>query len=223
MIREWVESLVDLVYPVEPFEGELPVLREPFCERCGEPFLGDITNPFNCSNCRARSWSLSRARAAYRADGEVREVIHQFKYEEKFHHLPQLGKWIEDGYARFFSSKEDRWDALVPVPLYPVRQRDRGFNQAEELANWLGKKKNVPVWKALERIRMTQIQAKLRRSERLKNQRGAFALKRGFDVEGMKLLMIDDVFTTGATVDACAKVLCGAGAAQVAALTVARG
>lgn len=223
MIRAWVGSLLDLVYPVEPPPTGLPALEAPFCERCGEPFAGEISDPFHCSNCRGRSWSLSRARAAYRADGAVREVIHQFKYEEKFHHLPLLGKWMEEGFERFYSGTEDRWDALVPVPLYPLRRRERGFNQAEELAQWLGKRKDLPVWKALERVKMTQIQAKLRRSERLKNQRGAFGPKRGFDVGGRRLLIIDDVFTTGATVDACARVLRREGAACVAALTVARG
>ena len=223
MIRDWLGSFVDLVYPVEPLQGELPELKAPFCDRCGESFSGDIINPFNCSNCRGRKWSLSKARAAYRADGEVRELIHQFKYEEKFHHLPQLGKWIEEGFGRFFIDGGEKWDALVPVPLYPLRRRERGFNQAEELAEWLGKRRGLPVWKALERVKMTQIQAKLRRSERLKNQRGAFDLKRGFDVSGRRLLIIDDVFTTGATVDACARVLCSQGAACVAALTVARG
>jgi len=222
-MKSWCESFLDLVYPTEPLQGEVSVINEPFCERCGEPFFGDITHAFECSNCRGRSWSVNRLRAAYRAEGAVREVIHQFKYEDKFHHLPQLGRWLEDGFERFYSDSGEQWDGLVPVPLYSLRRRERGFNQAEELANWLGKRRKIQVVKALERVKMTQIQAKLRRSERLKNQRGAFALKRGFDVAGRRLLIIDDVFTTGATVDACARILCSGGAANVAALTVARG
>jgi ComF family protein len=151
----------------------------------------------------------------------VREAIHGFKYQQEFHLLGPLSDWLEEGFERFFEGK--KWSALVPVPLYPLKMRERGFNQAGELARALGRRKGIPVLEALNRVRSTSIQARLRRSERLRNQRGAFACKKGFDGKGMRLLIIDDVFTTGATVDACARALVKAGAEEVHALTVARG
>src|SRR5690606_22271007 len=99
-----------------------------------------------------------------------------------------------------------------------VRKRERGFNQAQELARVLSKRVGLPVINCLERIRKTETQARLRRSERLRNQLNAFGLKRGFDLQGRRLLIIDDVFTTGATINACAHMLKQAGAAHLAAL-----
>ncbi len=222
-MKLWIESFLNLVYPEAPLEGDLIPVLEPFCFLCGEPFQGELNEESICSNCRNRRWYLKCARAPYRAEGPVRELIHRFKYDQQFHHLRKLSSWLIEGYERFYRDSEEGYDALVPVPLYPVRRRERGFNQAEELAGVLGKHAGLPVWKALERIRATDTQANLRRSERLRNQAGAYALKRGFDVAGARLLIIDDVFTTGATINACAQVLHKAGARRIDALTVARG
>jgi ComF family protein len=219
----WVKSMLDLVFPVEPVPEDLPSTGEHICSRCGESYEGDMEGKFRCSNCAGRRWYITKARAAYRAEHEVREVIHEFKYQSQFHHLPCLAEWLEEGFDRFYKNEGDVWDGLVPVPLYPLRRRERGFNQAEELAFVLGKKRGLPVLNALRRVKKTEIQARLRRSERLRNQMNAFELKRGFDLKGQRLLIIDDVFTTGATINACARVLKEAGASTLAALTVARG
>jgi competence protein ComFC len=216
-------GLLDLVFPREPLGTDLPDIGPHLCSRCGEGYDGDLNGDFRCSNCAGRRWYISRARAAYRAQGEVRELIHELKYNQQFHHLPQLSRWLEEGFRRFYMEPQDRWDGLVPVPLYPVRRRERGFNQAGELARLLGKRTGLVVWDVLERTRQTEVQARLRRSERLRNQLNAFGLKRGFDLQGKRLLIIDDVFTTGATINACAQVLKKAGAQHLAALTVARG
>ncbi len=220
----WVKSLLDLVFPQEALPGDLPCTGEHFCQRCGESYEGDIEGMFRCSNCAGRTWYISRARAAYRAEKKVREILHEFKYQRQFHHLPCLAGWLQEGFERFYQQEpEDRWDGLVPVPLYPVRRRERGFNQAEELARMLGKSTGLPVLDVLTRIKKTETQARLRRSERLRNQLNAFDLKSGFDLRGKRLLIIDDVFTTGATINACARILKKAGAGDLAALTVARG
>jgi ComF family protein len=219
----WLNALIDLVYPVAPAPDRLPRLEAPWCYRCGEPFYGETEASFTCSNCAGRGWHLETARACYRAEGHVREVIHDFKYSRRFFHLPRLGGWLCDGYDRFFAGADPGIRALVPVPLHASRQRQRGFNQAGELARFLGRHAGLPVWPALTRVRKTEVQARLRRSERLRNQRNAYELQTPFDVTGARLLIVDDVFTTGATVDACARVLCKAGAARVDALTVARG
>lgn len=210
----WVKSVLDLVYPVEGLSANLPCIGEHLCVRCGEPYEGEIEGEFRCSNCAGRRWYIARARAAYRAHGQVREMIHEFKYNGHFHHLPQLTTWLKEGFDQFYRDDLMPWDALVPVPLYPLRKRERGFNQAEELARTLSKLVKIPVLNVLERIKKTEMQAKLRRSERLRNQMRAYELKSGFDLRGKKLLIIDDVFTTGATVNACAHILKDAGQAR---------
>lgn len=217
----WMQSLVDLVYPAEKTPDDLKTIEEPFCHKCGEVFEGDISHHFFCHNCKDRKWKLTRARARYIFAGHVRDLILDFKYHQKFHHLPQLSEWLTEGYQRHYP--KEIFDALVPVPLYFLRRINRRFNQAEELSKKLSKKTQIPVLDCLKRIKNTNKQTLLTRSERLKNPLNAFAIKDDADVKGMRLLLIDDVLTTGATADACAKVLKKAGAAEVCALTIARG
>jgi ComF family protein len=113
--------------------------------------------------------------------------------------------------------------ALVPVPLHPTRQREREFNQAEVLASLAGARLGVPVDDCLERTRYTLTQTHFHRDERFENLEGAFALRRGAEVTGRDLVLVDDVLTTGSTADACARVLREAGASSVVVITVARG
>jgi ComF family protein len=162
----------------------------------------------------------------YRAEGVVRKSIHDFKYEGRFYWVKVLTQWLEEGFNAWAGSEP--WDALVPVPLHVLRLRERGFNQARELARTLGQRVSLPCWDVLVRNKETTSQTYLERHQRLRNMRKAFHLKQPdwwgrFDVEGKNLLIIDDVFTTGATTDACARVLRKHGAARVAALTIARG
>ena len=192
----------------------------PFCAQCGEPYEGAILGFFLCPNCQDREWTLKWARAAYRAEGPVRETIHEFKYRQHFHHLGTLADWLEDGFRQFAAGQ--RWDGLVFVPLHPVRRRERGFNQAEELGRVLGRRQGLPVLPCLKRTRPTAKQTLLTRGARLRNLLGAFEFKSRFDVAGLNLLLIDDVFTTGATAEACARILSANGARRIAALTIAR-
>ncbi len=150
----------------------------------------------------------------------MREAIVGFKYNDQYYQHGRLVAWLTEAFDRHAES--DPWDALVPVPLYHRRRRERGFNQALELANGLGGKRNLPVWDCLYRYRETPAQTGLERAARWDNVTAAFRAKPGFDVKGRNLLLIDDVFTTGATTNACAHVLAKAGAAQLAVLTVAR-
>ncbi|MFH1067534.1 MAG: ComF family protein [bacterium] len=217
----WLKSLLDLVYPAEPPPDELPVLQPPLCQRCGEPFEGQIAAAFICRSCQTHTWAIRQARAPYVSAGYVRETIHAFKYERQFHHLPQLSQWLEEGYRRFYA--DESFDGITPVPLHWSRKWARGFNQAKELAHRLSRQTGSPLLDCLKRIKKTKTQTRLRRSERFQNQRNAYALKIGANVRGAKLLLIDDIFTTGATTDACARALRKSGAAEVAVLTVARG
>jgi len=213
--------LIDLIYPPEPAPIQVFPVEFPFCRLCGEPVAGAVDSPFQCSNCRDRRWFLVSARAGYRAEGDVLEWIHHCKYRSHWHRLPQLGCWLFDGFERFYG--DQTFDGMVPVPLHPRRFRSRGFNQARELARHLSRLTGVPVWCCLQRVRYTTVQASLNRTERLKNCQKAFCLNGDFEISGARILLIDDVLTTGATVNECARVLKAAGARECRVLTVARG
>jgi competence protein ComFC len=197
-------------------------IERPFCETCSEPFFGAVTGKFACPNCEGRRFHFSYAVAAYRSRGAVREFVHRFKYDGAFYLRHQLAEWLGETLA------DDRIlaqpvDALVPVPLHPARQREREFNQADVLASIVGHEAELPVSRALRRIRHTTTQTRLDRHERMENLRHAFTVHKDAPVRGKHLVLVDDVLTTGSTLDECARILCKAGAASVRAITVARG
>lgn len=135
---------------------------------------------------------------------------------------PHLVNWLLIAAQRWIDWREI--DAIVPVPLHPRKQRHREFNQAEYLAAGVSRAVNVPVLKRnLRRVKDTSTQTKLDAESRMKNLRGAFAVRDETVFNGKRLVLLDDVFTTGATMDSCAKVLKSAGAREVIALAVARG
>ena len=218
-----LQKALDLVYPRDPDPVNCRRIEFPYCELCGEPAFGEITNPYSCSNCAGRTWYLQKARAAYRAEADVLDWIHLCKYNGHWHKTPQLGEWLVDGYEAFYVSEE--FHGIVPVPLHWKRFWTRGFNQARELSLHLSQHCQIPVRDVLRRQKHTSVQASLSRKERMQNCRSAFTMKkRAFDVRGMRLLLIDDVFTTGSTVNACARQLKQQGGArEVCVLTVARG
>jgi competence protein ComFC len=156
------------------------------------------------------------------AKGMVREVIHRYKYQRALWFEPFLADLLVRQAAPQLTPSA--WDLIVPVPLHTVKQREREFNQAERLALHLSRATLIPLQKRLiERVRPTRTQTKLGRTDRAGNVRGAFAAKTGVRIEGQRVILVDDVFTTGATTDACAKVLLGMGAETVGVWTVARG
>ena len=197
-------------------------IEPPHCQRCSLPFEGVISESFACGHCQGRPFHFERAVCACRAEGVVRESIHRFKYRGQMY----LGTHLADWLVAAARSRIDRReiDAIVPVPLHPRKKRQRGFNQAEYLADALGRALAAPVIASnLKRVRDTRTQTQLDARQRASNLRHAFAVRRPSDLEGRRLVLVDDVFTTGATLDGCAKVLIAAGARQVVALTVARG
>jgi ComF family protein len=115
-----------------------------------------------------------------------------------------------------------QFDLIVPVPLHPARQRERGFNQASLLAELLARQSSIPLKPLLERIRYTNTQTALDRSERMENLHNAFRLRKNVDVRGLRVLLVDDVLTTGSTMNECARVLKRAGALSVYGATAAR-
>jgi len=197
-------------------------IERPRCDTCSQPFDGSIDGTFTCANCLDRHYHFDCAVSAFRSRGIVRNMIHRFKYHREFRLRHPLADWLEaslqDG--RITSGP---FDCFVPVPLHPSRQREREFNQAEVLARILAKRTGYPVLDCLRRVRNTTTQTRFDRNERMENLRNAFDLRKNTSVQGKHLLLIDDVLTTGSTVDECSRVLRKAGAASVRVITVARG
>ncbi len=219
--REWGNTALNLAFPWPESAAAAPKpVEAPFCAQCGYPYEHVPDAPFVCWTCADRRWHFAWARAAYWTEGQVHEAITGFKYRDEYFRLSQLTGWLVEAFDRHAAG--EKWDGLVPVPLYHRRHRARGFNQAKELALELGRARGLPVRRCLRRDRETPSQTGLERGARWENMQNAFRLKGGFDVNGQNLLLIDDVFTTGATTNACARVLAEAGAGRLAVLTVSR-
>jgi len=170
--------------------------------------------PDTCPRCRDRSHLVSHGRAIGEYDGPLRAIIHALKYAgHRSLARPLAGLMIVSG-ARVLHDA----DLVVPVPLHRARKRARGFNQAAEIARHL----TTPTVDALKRTRATMSQTDLPAEARQANVRDAFALRRRVDVKERVVVVVDDVSTTGATLEACAGVLLDAGAREVRALTAAR-
>lgn len=202
-------------------ESKVSRIVPPFCEKCSEPFDGAITTTFACANCAHRKLHFETAVSSYRARGIVRHVILNFKYGRQVHLRHLIARWLVTALADE-RLRERRFDAIVPVPLHPARQRERGFNQAALLAEWLGAHLSVPCLTTLERIHYTTTQTAFDRAERMRNLHGAFRLRKNANVRHLRVLLIDDVLTTGSTLSECARVLKQARAQSVYAATAAR-
>ena len=198
---------------------------EPLCHRCGRPIVSaavaeGATEPL-CHFCRGYDYAFNRARSfgAYTA-GMARAILLL-----KYANVTPLGKWFAHRLAELAASNRSLYEAdvLVPVPLDRGRVRERGYNQAELIARPLARLLGIPFKpRLLVRTRPRPNRLRLTRRERWETVRGAYATERGAQVDKLRVLLVDDVFTTGATLDACSKALKGAGAARVVGLTVAR-
>ncbi len=197
-------------------------IRPPFCQCCGLPFEGAITTEFDCGNCRDLEPNFVWARAAVASSDDVREVIHRYKYQRALWFEPFLAQLLIEAAAPQLAGQG--WTRVVPVPLHPTREREREFNQAERLARRLSMATDIPLLNGLiQRKVPTRTQTQLTRQERQANVRRAFAIARKQELHGERIVLVDDVLTTGATTSACAGVLCAAGATEVCVWTVARG
>lgn len=197
-------------------------IREPRCEACSQPFDGAVSSKFVCPNCRDAGFSFRCAVAVVRSQRTIRDLVHRLKYGREM----WLGRVLAQIQSEGFDDPrlaDGAIDALVPVPLHPRRLRERQFNQAAVLAGHLSRMSGIPVLECLRRTRYTGTQTRLGRKGRRQNLRDAFALLQNAAVTGMDLLLVDDVLTTGSTLDACASILVEGGARSVRALTVARG
>lgn len=193
----------------------------PQCACCGMPFELDVPSDTLCGVCLKTPPAYDRARAAFSYAGVGRSLVLGFKMADRTYCAPPLAAWLERAGAALIADA----DLLVPVPLHRWRLLARRFNQSALLARELSRRAGKP-WaaSALVRLRPTPSQATLPAAERRRNVRGAFAVPARAQalIEGRRLLLIDDVMTTGSTVSACAETLLRAGASAVDVLTLAR-
>jgi competence protein ComFC len=198
--------------------------RGPRCDLCGRPFISPMAAEAAlplCLLCRRGMYAFERARSYSAYTEEMHKAVMLLKYEG----LIRLAHWMGERMLETFERErgEFRPDVVTPVPLHTVRQRERGYNQAEWLARPLARKLGVPLRRdVLIRKLPRPDKLLLSRSERWGLARSAFAAREGARVDKLRVLLIDDVFTTGATLDACSRALLKCGAASVFGLTAAR-
>lgn len=192
-------------------------ITPPVCDTCGDPLPSwriISVESSRCPRCRRSDMHITRGRAIGEYAGSLREIVHALKYGRRRSVATQLAARLAVHGADVLQGA----DCAVPVPLHRSRKRARGFNQAAEIARHLP----IPTRHAIRRVRATPSQTDLPAARRHANVRNAFALRRRAQVAGSIVVLVDDVSTTGATLDACARVLLAGGAREVRALTAAR-
>ena len=194
-------------------EPQLPRLAPPYCRTCAEP-----DEPAVCSWCRADAPAYERIRAPYRYTGPVRDMVHDLKYSNIRALAPTLGGLLAD----YLGSLRFEADVISPVPLHSKRERSRGYNQSHLLVREVSRRVQTPMAddRLLRSMDTPPQVAMSGREERRQNIEGAFECTR--DATGLRVLLIDDVVTTGSTMSACASALRDAGATSVFGLALAR-
>lgn len=238
MLRDIHHTLLDLVYPrlcavCNNWTGEenrvlcwdcrarLRWITPPFCRCCGDPVEGLPTHDFVCGYCLRSPPAFDLARSLLRYAKPCDALIQRFKYGRDCWIGDTLAQWLREG-ARLHLPF-DLIDVVMAVPLSPRKQRERTYNQAGLLARGLARRTPIAYCSGLTRVRYTVSQTRLDMAARRRNVYGAFEVRIPEWIESRRILLIDDVMTTGATLHECARVLKRSGAAAVYGLTVARG
>lgn len=195
--------------------------RSSFCLCCGK-FFDDTGEPHFCIRCVQHRPIFSVHRSCGFYEGNLKDIIILFKYRG----FRVLDKALAAFALRSSGIEDSLWwelDCIVPVPLFPKKKKKRGFNQASEIAKEIARKKNIAFFEdALVKVKDTPPQTSLTASERRVNLKGAFAVDHDREIKGKTVLLVDDVFTTGSTLQECSSVLMKAGALEVRALTIAQ-
>lgn len=200
---------------------DMGTITSPLCTLCGIPFATENGSDHHCGDCITAPPPYDAARAAGVFNGPLKELIHRFKYDHKVHLRRPLGLYTARSLAAF--AAECRADLILPVPLHKKRLAQRAFNQAVLLGEVLSQEWHISLDRNnLRRTRWTAPQVGLPAQDRARNVRGAFEVHNPEAIKGKRVILIDDVFTTGSTVAECARVIRGAGGAAVFVVTVAR-
>lgn len=237
--KEFFDNLLSVVYPLNCFIcgkrinqngysplcaacfGRIKKLTPPFCIGCGVSLVSELTPSNICAECRGRHHSFERAWSSSNYEGVMRSCIHYLKYGKHISLASLLGRVLTD-FARKYMSME-RFDCIIPVPLHSTKLREREFNQAQLLAQCLSDNFNKKLLlRTLLRIKYTIPQSELTPKERKENVKGVFAIRNPLLIKGKNILIVDDVFTTGATLEECALLLKRNGASSIETLTLAR-
>jgi len=239
-----VEQVLKLLYPprcgvcnrfcddaiCHECKGRWNLLSHPYCRWCGKPFDPRAKSSPLCGFCLQGRYKFDYARSAVIYEGFGRETVHAFKFRRKPRLAQPMGELMAEVLNRALNGENGllpspwrRPDTIIPVPLHFKTQRDRGYNQSALLAEVVGRIHDIPVaTDLLVQVRPMKPQATLGESERWENVKGAFDVAKRQMVKGMVVVIVDDVMTTGATLNECAKVLKSAGAKEVYCLTFAR-
>lgn len=200
----------------------LTIAHLPACRTCGFPFFGDVESERSCPHCVELSPLFREARTAVLMKGPARRLVHELKYRGQVHVLEDIGRILgrAEGLLEFAEGA-----VLVPVPLHPRKRRERGFNQslliAERLAAMAAGAKIV---EGIERVKDTQSQTQFDRERRQRNLKNAFAMRRKSRLHSdSRIILVDDVFTTGSTLNACAAALRRAGISHIDVITFGHG
>lgn len=238
MRHKIVEEFMDIIYPPRcPVCGEvkkeksrltcsgclkkLVWIQEPQCKKCGKMLAGGKQE--YCFDCSKTQYHFESGYPLWNYDDIMRKSIADFKYGGRREYGEFYGEALVQRYGNKFLAL--KVDAIVPVPVHYTKRRERGYNQTEIVADILGKRLEIPVWKDwLIRIRKTMPQKELNQLERLKNLEEAFAIKKQYYLQDdVKILLLDDIYTSGSTVEACTNVLLKAGVKKVYVSTLCIG
>jgi ComF family protein len=238
-IRELLNDVSDIIFPPQclacaeiinlparqffcsPCQGKIRFINDNFCPICGIPFLSSPAGNHICGDCLVNPPYYVQARAVAGFETVIMDAIHKFKYGRSIFAGNTLGLFMAGFSFPDFVFSE--YSLLIPVPLHIKRLRERGFNQSLLLAKEIGRKYRIPVnFSLLKRSKFTLTQTGLNKAEREKNIKGAFAVTDEKKIADKNIILIDDVYTTGATINECSRVLLKAGAQKVAVLTLSR-
>lgn len=232
--RDAFSGILDLIYPPhclvckDPDQGylcgkcieEIDLIKPPGCRKCGG-LLSENTRGTTCEDCRERDYHFEFARSAGIFEGVLRDAIHALKYHNHIAIADSLGEVMARSFAEV--GLAGKADLAIPIPIHRSRMLQRGFNQSEALARVFCKRVNLPLEpRVLRKTRKTKRQMELPFDLRITNVKGSFEVREATRFRGKRVLLIDDVFTTGSTLDEAARVLCEAGASAVCAYTLAK-
>jgi len=237
--RDICTGLVDLIFPprctacgkslgerqctpfCEECTADFRYLSSPLCPVCGMPYADQTGTDHPCEMCLLSPPPFAAARSVGAYQGVLQEVIHRYKYGHDITIGETLGEIMADYPYPFFDIRD--YSAVMPVPLHVRRLRERGFNQSLILARQIARRHKLKLdYLSLKRVIPTPPQIHLGRHDREQNVRGAFEVTKPPRVEGQKIIVVDDVYTTGSTARECARALNRSGAAAVAILTLSR-